>query len=314
MRLEEWQKWLDAQFIDEEEASNAAQTAQTVSAHPSIEDPEQSSLAAPFLADSAVVVARAPAAQPPPPVGLLSSPGQTADGFEVPSIERYLPFLQQTEPEPTAKATTPAVAPVELERQSDTEETPETRTGALSAEGHNVESDVTASPELPGITPPPQTENIAVSKVATAPIARKAVASHMEPKRPSTSAYKTAIRRAKHARNVRPTSIVEEMNATTLWSLVPKHLQTLLALGTEEVAQNSYKRGFKESRLELIQRLLDPTLTLEETARLLNVCPTTVRRYTNRGLLTHQRTPGDQRRFKLSDVLAFLEAQSQSTK
>jgi excisionase family DNA binding protein len=104
------------------------------------------------------------------------------------------------------------------------------------------------------------------------------------------------------------------MNATTLWSLVPKHLQTLLALGTEEVAQNSYKRGFKESRLELIQRLLDPTLTLEETARLLNVCPTTVRRYTNRGLLTHQRTPGDQRRFKLSDVLAFLEAQSQSTK
>ena len=78
----------------------------------------------------------------------------------------------------------------------------------------------------------------------------------------------------------------------------------------EEVAQNSYKRPFRESRLELIQRLLDPTLSLEDTARLLNVCPTTVRRYTNKGLLRHQRTQGDQRRFKLSDVLAFLEAQS----
>jgi excisionase family DNA binding protein len=77
------------------------------------------------------------------------------------------------------------------------------------------------------------------------------------------------------------------------------------------VTQNSYKRSFRETRIDLIQRLLDPTLSLEETARLLNVCPTTVRRYTNRGLLRHQRTTGDQRRFKLSDVLTFLEHQSQ---
>ena len=79
---------------------------------------------------------------------------------------------------------------------------------------------------------------------------------------------------------------------------------------SDEVAQHSYKRGFKESRIELLQRLLDPTLSLEETARLLNVCPTTVRRYTNRGMLRHLRTGGDQRRFKLSDVLSFLESQS----
>ena len=77
----------------------------------------------------------------------------------------------------------------------------------------------------------------------------------------------------------------------------------------DEVVQNSYKRSFKESRIELIEKLLDPTLSLEDTARLLNVCPTTVRRYTNKGMLTHQRTSGDQRRFKLSDVLTFLEAQ-----
>ena len=84
-----------------------------------------------------------------------------------------------------------------------------------------------------------------------------------------------------------------------------------MAMSGDEVAQHSYKRDFRESRVDLIQRLLDPTLTLEETARLLNVCPTTVRRYTNRGLPRHMRTAGDQRRFKLSDVLAFLETQSQ---
>jgi len=40
------------------------------------------------------------------------------------------------------------------------------------------------------------------------------------------------------------------------------------------------------------------------------VCPTTVRRYTNRGVLKHYRTPGNQRRFKLSEVLVFMETGS----
>lgn len=77
--------------------------------------------------------------------------------------------------------------------------------------------------------------------------------------------------------------------------------------GDREIAQKSYK-GFRETREELLGRLLDPQLSLEDTARILNVCPTTVRRYTNRGLLRHIRTAGNQRRFRLSDVLAFLES------
>ncbi|MEO7719879.1 MAG: helix-turn-helix domain-containing protein [Capsulimonas sp.] len=66
----------------------------------------------------------------------------------------------------------------------------------------------------------------------------------------------------------------------------------------------------EETREELLSRLLDPTLTLEETARMLEVCPTTVRRYTNRGILPHERSQGNQRRFKLSSVLAFMESQA----
>lgn len=65
----------------------------------------------------------------------------------------------------------------------------------------------------------------------------------------------------------------------------------------------------EETREELLSRLLDPTLTLEETARILEVCPTTVRRYTNKGILPHERSQGNQRRFKLSSVIAFREAQ-----
>lgn len=72
------------------------------------------------------------------------------------------------------------------------------------------------------------------------------------------------------------------------------------------------RRSADETRDDLIERLLDPELTLQETAKLLNVCPTTVRRYTNRGVLNHFRTPGNQRRFRLSDVLEFMGRQQQS--
>lgn len=67
------------------------------------------------------------------------------------------------------------------------------------------------------------------------------------------------------------------------------------------------------TRQELMRRLADPTLSLEEAALLLDVCPTTVRRYTNRGILRHFRTEGNQRRFRLSDILEFLEQRSRGS-
>ncbi len=68
-----------------------------------------------------------------------------------------------------------------------------------------------------------------------------------------------------------------------------------------------------ESREELIERLLDPILSINEAATLCSVCPASVRRYTNRGVLKCFRTPGNQRRFRLSDVLDFMERQQQET-
>ena len=79
----------------------------------------------------------------------------------------------------------------------------------------------------------------------------------------------------------------------------------------EEEGEEAQPRRATETRQQLVQRLLDPTLTLREAALLIDVCPTTVRRYTDRGLLNCFRTPGNQRRFSLSDVLEFLERREQ---
>jgi excisionase family DNA binding protein len=107
----------------------------------------------------------------------------------------------------------------------------------------------------------------------------------------------------------KPAAPVESVEAAVrLRKKLPRQLR---GDGGQEVAQGSYEE-FKETREELLQRLLDPEVSLEDAARILNVCPTTVRRYTNRGLLKHFRTPGNQRRFRLSDVLSFLEAHGPS--
>ena len=89
---------------------------------------------------------------------------------------------------------------------------------------------------------------------------------------------------------------------------LPKMIQILGNYYDDVVTSNYYRGEFKESRNDLIRRLLDPELSLEETSRLLGVCPATVRRYTNRKWLTHHRTKGGQRRFRLGDIVRFVES------
>ena len=80
-----------------------------------------------------------------------------------------------------------------------------------------------------------------------------------------------------------------------------------MKLFEEEVEKARRKRNPKRTREHLIENLLDPIISLDEAAVILNVCKTTVRRYTNGGKLECIRTPGNQRRFRLSTVLEFLE-------
>jgi hypothetical protein len=64
-------------------------------------------------------------------------------------------------------------------------------------------------------------------------------------------------------------------------------------------------RSKPETRAQLLDRLINPTISLHEASIILDVCTATVRRYTDMGLLPHQRTEGGQRRFRLRDVLAL---------
>ena len=270
MRLTDLEAWVEQQFLDtnpapveepepepepEPDAGRVGPTSRTLAAPPVRPAPAQTEDGAPDVRRH-----------------LRPTP---ADEVEIPSIERYLPFLKGSgipeQPEPTV-AEAPAAEAVPEEAAQ-----PAAEAGVL--EDAAVQDTPVAEPE-------------AAKPADTA-------AGHSQRVRPRP-----------RARNVPPPELAPPRTGEQFWQLAPRHVRTLIAMGQDDAVQGSYKRQFKESRLALIERLLDPTLSLEDTARLLNVCPTTVRRYTNRGLLRHQRTAGDQRRFKLSDVLSFMEAQS----
>jgi excisionase family DNA binding protein len=210
---------------------------------------------------------------------------------EIPQVEDFLPFLdqpksQQEQPRPKVELSSPAE---------------DAQQPLLNlTEGTGVPRPIKPSCE-------PQAKSFeARTGVEQLSSVKPAQAAETEPHSTKTSSVqpKSAAQQqpAKAAAEQRRESSFEEK-----WARVPSHLRALFEGEVEEVAQRSYKT-FKESRADLIERLLDPTITLEDTARLLNVCPTTVRRYTNKGILKHFRTPGNQRRFKLSDVIAFLES------
>jgi hypothetical protein len=258
MRLDEWQKFIETQFLEEEPP-------------PPPQKEEKAPEPAKFTPPPAQAKVNTPHAPPPKPVPPANrEPNLWGLDTDIPDFEGFLAK------KPTAPSGTGTPKPA------------------------------------PEPKPIPTSAPSAAAPVTEAPLPT--------PKRQST----TGGRRARHVKNVRPESVHGGTAIVKAWLQFPKQVEILVAMYKQdagEVAQNSYKRPFAEKRIELIERIIDPILTLEETARLLNVCPTSVRRYTNRGILTCYRKEVEggtgsatgketrQRRFRLSDILAFLEAQ-----
>src|SRR5438132_7807929 len=80
-----------------------------------------------------------------------------------------------------------------------------------------------------------------------------------------------------------------------------------IELGPSRPVRRAGRPPLTETRDEIIHRLMDPDLTLHETAAILSLSKATLRRYTDQGKLPCRRTAGGQRRFKLSEVLVLLE-------
>ncbi len=319
MRLDDWQKWLEDQFLDTNpptdkgdqqlrlEEARPVQAAVAVLEPPSVARPmgEREETA---RRPTAPVTRGAEA--PLRSSTVQQTPGGPPDA-ELPRIENYLPFLRARLPRPADAAQAAPPEPAGTTAAATSEEAPPVEGTPAGGGGHaeDLSTAEAASADAYAVGPDAETPSAAPERepAASAPAAPRADVPPVEQE--AQTAQLPRKRRGRSARNVTPPELAPPLTGEAFWELAPRHIRTLVSMGHDDDVQRSYRRQFKESRLALIERLLDPTLSLEDTARLLNVCPTTVRRYTNRGQLRHQRTPGDQRRFRLSDVLAFMEAQ-----
>ncbi len=333
MRLDEWQKFIESQFLDEQplppKTVPAAGVKSEVQPALPLEDPiagETDIPAAEAGGKSPVRTSRedtTPAEQQDdlPTSMAVVKPKFQSPGFVVRS-SALLPEESVIELPPVA----PLLFGAAQEIDTDIPDFASYLSSKITAAGRD-EVAMTISEVCPSPADMP-TESGQVSVLMPLTSGFVSVPSAKPVESRNHSEESTPIRRrsrAPQARNVAPEPVPDRLASFDLWSKVPRHVQTLLALERmeeeREVAQASYKRPFQEKRAELIARILDPILSLEDTARLLNVCPTTVRRYTNKGILTYYRKeterPSDtgaeretrQRRFRLSDILAFLETQ-----
>lgn len=249
-----------------------------------------------LVANTAVALDEETGTGNPRPVGeARASEPVLFEDSDVPQVEDFLDFLRKSTSE--APVSEPEPAPFDIPENQGTltfaEGTGEPR--PIRAEPVSEPEPVVRAPEPPKMQAPAPVEFVA----------------EPEPVKDIAEAAPASVPAPRPAPQPAPAASVEPISAEERWDRLPHHLQTLFAGESDEVAQHSYKT-FRESRAELIERLLDPVISLEEAARVLNVCPTTVRRYTNRGALRCLRTAGNQRRFKLSDVLSFMETNQHS--
>ena len=295
--LEDWFKYLEQQYVDEKKQEGSRPSSETV---PPKQEPARTEQATSRVVSPAIQEPRREETH-------RERPATTPPGLEqvqvtevsVPDPADYIFTIRRAATETPAPAVGPAVIA----------ETEEIATPEEPAEEKPETEQAVAQPEIASVLE--QKEPVvetAVPEVSETPAEEVSPEADAERKERPQSAK--PVKRAPYTRSVRP--VPPPQSIEELWKRVPKHVRLLVELGDDEVTQKYYDRQFKESRRELVERLLNPSLTLEDTARLLGVCPTTVRRYTERGLLNHYRTPGNQRRFRLSDVIAFLEARQQA--
>jgi hypothetical protein len=367
VRLDEWQKYIEAQFLDEAEPAAGSTPPQPASHADAVPTPLPLSLDEPQIHSAPVPNL------PPHDAEIDVEADAEVSDFSL-DADAMPPIEQVAKVESALDAPSPYLQIDTSSMSSASEDTGHTEVGAGNRAVANFDIDI---PEFDAYLPPshraarserPQgTDKAPLPRPATEsephlfvkpmpPVSKPTddkVPQQTDPRPPghanldrhtdqengSQNIRRAPRSRARHARNVRPDSVPSGLSAGELWATVPKHVQALLALERleeeQEVAQFSYKRPFQEKRHELIERLLDPILSLEDAARLLNVCPTTVRRYTNKGILTYYRKEPEraalsdveatpeveetlsqsqgketrQRRFRLSDILAFLETQ-----
>ena len=310
MRLEEWQKWLDNQFVEEQLEAEAVSPHGTSEApgEPICEPMRTLEIATPHVETSAqtqelhlnnedVTVVSAPS-----PIAKTAIPLLDSDP-ELPQIENYFPFLRNASPgtvtpvqtvdeeneQPELSAVVVLVAPV-----ANNEVVELVSACAPIEEKVLIEDEVSPKP--------------ADTKLQAAVIAPTVINPTIKTVEPAQTKATQRHPRSPHRVKAAVAGVADR--EIDLWGLSSRGYQSFLTNSTNDKSSNSPDGAYKSARIDLVCGLIDPTRSLANSAKQFDTLCFKTATVKSGSHLRHQRASDDLRTFKLADVLAFLEAQS----
>ncbi|MEP6755003.1 MAG: hypothetical protein ABJA67_05855 [Chthonomonadales bacterium] len=286
MRFEDYQKYIDSQFLDvkaevaslPEQVTIAPVLAEQYSA-PAVQEVEYSAPVAEHVSTPVAVTQQEPVVSVKPKANPVAQKDSRTTEVHVPDIATFLPFLKSTEP------SNPDAAGVVQEWREQIE--------VVEVSTFEHVRDESAEEQIEAI------------ELESGQMELPLVA---EPVKSSAGVVVTQKRR-RAARHI-SRSPDAKVGSTEFWRLSPRHLQALFIVHNGDEQAKIMSRTFKENRIEVIQRLLDPNLSLGQTARVLKITPCKVRELRSTGNVILSRLPAKNHLSQIADALKFVEQHS----
>ncbi len=340
MLFEEWQKWLDSQFLDAQnpdEMQEAADTAVSVTSGDRIspvsdisQPPQQTS----SVAEHAVVPQnREPRSNTPIRQGESSVLDNLSESVDVPTIDKYLPqFRNAAHADIPTVTVTPQESPVPdikeeqfvavqenavLDEISQVDENEKNEEIQEAQSSETCESDMipNSSSLIEDVEVNQETTLVAASNTdaavvetdtlldTTQIIAAEPVTIEAEPKpiEPKTVHFPRPTRNARRQRKDIRVKMID------LWEITPRRLEVLLSMNPSFAA---YSRELKEQRIQSIKVLTDPTISHMDASRILKSPIYVARGVTTGNHLTHLEFAQGGEATKMAEIMSFLESHS----
>lgn len=340
MLFEEWQKWLDSQFLDSQnpeempEADNKAISVTPGDRISPVSDISQPDQRIETVGDNAALPQnREPISHASIRQGESSVLDNLSESVDVPTIDKYLPqFRKAARGDIPAATLTPQEAPVpekkeeqfkaiqedaplnDIPHEIENEKNEEIQE-ALSPETCESDAVPNSSPLIEEIQVTQETIVVASTNtdataietdVLPAPsqiIAAEPLTVEEEPKPVEIKTVHTP-RASRNARRQRKDIGGKMIN---LWEITPRRLEVLLSMNPSSA---TYSRELKEQRIQSIKVLTDPTISHVDASRILK-SPIYIARGVKQGNhLVHLEFAQGRETNRMAEIMSFLESHS----
>lgn len=343
MLFEDWQKWLDSQFLDAQNAGeqqdnvDLADNVSITSQANHIDDISQQTSSDDVSADAPTIHLNQRQQDSKPKKQLDPTVYDNISDVDVPTIDKYLPqFRKSTLTDVSQPTITPQELPPSASNDCDHESikeeliTEQIRENNEAILPENTIEIVSVAQPVGDIAPdtalvnqaeePPEEVSAEVSPVIeikaleTEVIIEETPVIQVEPTKMESDSESMGIkpvRPTRQTRNTRRSRNDNNLTRINIWEMNPRRLEVILSMNP---SSESYSRELKEQRIQNLKVLTDPTISHMNASRILK-SPIYIAHAASNGChLIHMKFDQGAETSKMAEIMAFLESHNKSNK